>query len=163
MKTLYIMRHAKSSWGEPGMDDFDRPLLEKGKKRTRTIIDYLLKKETKIDLILSSPALRALDTAWIMAHGLSLKEEDVRVEKSIYTSDKDKFYDLFYDLPSGIKSLMIIGHNPAVTNLVNDFLQDKIDPMSTSGIACLEYNVKDWTEIAAANSKLKFLIYPKML
>jgi phosphohistidine phosphatase len=163
MKTLYVMRHAKSSWGEPGLDDFDRVLLEKGKKRTKNIIDFLLKKEVKVDLIISSPAVRALETARIMARGLNLPDESLRLEKTIYNSEPDQFYDLFYELPSSVNQLMIIGHNPTVTDFINDFLARKIDPLSTSAIACIAFDTEEWTKITAGNGTLKFIVYPKML
>ena len=163
MKTLYVMRHAKSAWGEPGQDDFDRPLLEKGKKRTKTVIDFLLKKEVKLDMILSSPAVRALETAKIMAHGLNLPDDHLRLEKSIYAAEADRLTDLFYDLPSFVNKLMIIGHNPGVTNFINEYIRKKIDPIPTSGIACITFDTDEWTEIAASNAKMKFVIFPKML
>ena len=163
MKTLYIMRHAKSSWGEPGMEDFDRPLLEKGKKRTRTIIDFLLKKDARVDLIIASPAVRALETAKIMIHGLRVEEEQLRIEKSLYAAEKERYYDIFYDLPASVDNLMIIGHNPAISNFINDFLDEKTDPVPTSGIACFEFNTDDWTQISTADNRVVFLMYPKML
>ena len=70
MKTLYLVRHAKSSWEEPGVSDADRPLIPKGLKKTQLIVDFLLKRETKIDLMISSPAVRAYETAKLVAAGL---------------------------------------------------------------------------------------------
>jgi phosphohistidine phosphatase len=163
MKTLYIMRHAKSAWGEPGLEDFNRPLLEKGKKRTKTIIDYLLSKQVKPELIISSPAVRALETAHIMAHGLGLNKNDIRFEKSIYTADTEQLEDLFYDLPASLSHLMIVGHNPAVTNFVNDFLENKIDALPTSAVVAIEFNTKKWDDYKKSNHSVKFIIFPKML
>jgi len=163
MKTLYVMRHAKSSWGEPGLDDFDRPLLEKGKKRTKDVIDFLLKKKVTPGLILSSPAVRAIETARIMAFGLNIPQESIREEKLIYTSESERLEDLFYDLPGSIDSLMLIGHNPAMTNFVNNFIEQKIDVLPTSGVVGLEFDTDDWSGIISKKPVLKFMIFPKML
>jgi phosphohistidine phosphatase len=163
MKTLYVMRHAKSSWGEPELADFDRPLIEKGEMRTKKIVDFLLKKEVNIDMILSSPAVRALETAKIIARGLKLPEENLRFDKSIYEAETSQLHDLFLDLPAFVNHLMIIGHNPTVTYFSNEFMEKKIDSMPTSAIVCINFDTDDWTQITPGNAKLKFLIYPKMI
>lgn len=163
MKTLYVMRHAKSAWGEPGLDDFERPLLEKGKKRTRTIIEYLKKKDVKPGLLLSSPAVRALQTAQIMLHGLGMDKEALRIEKSMYTSDSEQLEDLFFDLPSTVDEILMVGHNPAVTNFVNRFIDAKIDALPTSGTVALAFDIKDWEDVLNVKPKLRFVAFPKML
>jgi len=163
MKTVYVMRHAKSSWGEPGLDDFDRPLLEKGKKRTRTIIEYLLQKGIKPGLIVSSPAVRASETAQILAHGLSIDKESLRFDKSIYTSDAERLEDIFYDLPKQVDSLMLIGHNPAVTNFVNPYLENKIDALPTSAVVAIQFNTNEWEKVFDSVAVVLFIIFPKML
>ncbi len=163
MKTLFVMRHAKSALGSPDQTDLDRPLLEKGKKRTKHIIDYLLKKQVKVDLLLTSPAVRSNETAIIMAHGLNIPESNMREEKLIYSADSDRLFDLFYDLPSSVNKLMIIGHNPAVTNFVNIYLDEKIDALPTSGVVCLSFETDDWTQIASCMVRVDFIVFPKML
>lgn len=157
------MRHAKSSWGEPGLDDFDRPLLEKGKKRTRTIIEYLQQKGIKPELIISSPAVRAAETAQIIAHGLSIDKEALRFDKSIYTSDAERIENIFYDLPKQLDSLMLIGHNPAVTNFVNPYLENKIDALPTSAVVAIQFVTNEWDKIFVSKWNVEFIIFPKML
>jgi phosphohistidine phosphatase len=157
------MRHAKSSWGEPELADFDRPLIEKGEMRTQKIVDFLLKKEVSIDLILSSPTVRALETAKIIARGLNLPGESLRLEKSIYDAETSHLHDLFYDLPEFVNHLMIIGHNPTVTRFSNEFIEKKMDSMPTSAVVCINFDTDDWCQINPGNAKLKFLIYPKMI
>ena len=149
MKTLYIVRHAKSSWDYPELPDEKRPLLEKGKKRTKRIIDDLLRRETVVDLIVSSPAVRAFETAKIIGNALRHAEE--------------RLFNLFFDLPSGVDTLMIVGHNPTLTNFANHFLTQKIDSIPTSGVVCIDFDTEKWEEIDNMNSKLRFFITPKML
>lgn len=163
MKTLFVMRHAKSSWGEPGLDDFYRPLLEKGKKRTKLIIDYLMHKQLIPELILCSPAVRANDTAKIMAHGLGLTEDQVLVEKSIYTADVDQLENLFFDLPSSVNRLMLIGHNPSLTEFINRYLENKLDALPTSAVVAIDYKANKWEEVLDSEASVNFIIFPKML
>lgn len=163
MKTLYIVRHAKSSWDYPELPDIQRPLLEKGKKRTKRIIDDLLRRETVVDLIITSPAVRATETARILGKALHRDEKEIQTDSLLYYTDAERLFNLFFDLPSRVDSLMIVGHNPTLTNFANHFLEKKIDSISTSGIVCLDFDTDNWADIDAMNSKLRFFITPKML
>jgi phosphohistidine phosphatase len=163
MKTLYIVRHAKSSWKYPDLPDDERPLLEKGKKRTKKIIDFLLENKVKVDYIISSHAVRALETAKILAHALSYPEDDIKMDHEIYFADGDKLFNQFYDLPQRHDSIMIVGHNPALTNFANHFVNPPIDWLPTSGVVCVEFDTDRWEKIPVADRKTKFIVYPKML
>lgn len=163
MKTLYIVRHAKSSWDYPGLPDEQRPLLEKGKKRTKRIIDFLLEKEVVVDFIISSPAVRAFETAKIIGKALKHQEEEIQKDSLLYQADAERLHNLFFDLPSGVDSLMIFGHNPTLTNFANDFIVPKIDSIPTSGVVCIDFDIEQWEDISSFKSKLRFFITPKML
>ncbi len=163
MKRLYIVRHAKSSWESAHLDDMDRPLLEKGKKRTKRVIDYLIEHEVHVDLIISSPATRAHETAKIIAWALGYKEDDIREESFIYHANSESLHDIFYDVPKGVDSMMIVGHNPAFTSFANYFLDDKIDWLPTSAIVCIEFDVKEWEDADRMNSKPVFYITPRQM
>lgn len=163
MKTLYIVRHAKSSWDHPDLHDHDRPLLEKGKKRTKKIIDHLTDKQIKVDYILSSSAVRALETAKYLARALHYPLEEIKVDSQIYRADANKLKDQFYDLSDKLKSIMIVGHNPTFTNFANYFLEEKIDWLPTSGVISINFDTDQWDRIFEAESRLNFFITPKML
>jgi phosphohistidine phosphatase len=164
MKQLLIVRHAKSSWDNPGLEDYQRPLQELGKKKLRYIIDYLLKQQIKPDLILSSHATRALDTAKIIAHTLDIPEERIILSKSIYHEDAISLFNHFYDLPDEVNTLMIVGHNPTLTHFANYFLdKKKIDNLPTSGVVCIEFNTDSWGHIQKSKRKTRFVISPKEL
>ena len=163
MKTLYIVRHAKSSWKYPELSDEERPLLEKGKKRTRKIIDFLQKQEVKPDLIISSHAERALETARIIAHGLNYPIDDIEVSRQVYHAYADKLYDLFYDLQDSAESLMIVGHNPSFTTFANYFLDEKIEWLPTSGVVSVQFDTDSWVNLPSAKCKTNFVIYPREL
>lgn len=163
MKTLYLVRHAKSSWDSPGMTDWERPLLEKGKKRTKRVIDQLIKQNIKIDLILSSPAVRALETAKILAHALCGPSWEISIGNNLYTADAEDYFDLFFDIPAGINSLMVVGHNPAITNFANLFMDSPIDYLPTSGVVSIYFKSDNWDFLQQAPYKVNFIIFPKML
>ncbi|MCF8368274.1 MAG: histidine phosphatase family protein [Bacteroidales bacterium] len=163
MKTLYIARHAKSSWDYHGIDDHQRPLLEKGKKRTRYVVNYLQEKNVQIDLIMSSHAVRALNTAKIIAHGIGYPEDKIVISKNIYHGYADSLNNYFYDLSDGVNSLMLVGHNPTFTYFANQFLDKKIDNLPTSGIVCIEFKTDKWEDVFSSDRKTKFIISPKIL
>jgi phosphohistidine phosphatase len=163
MKTLLLVRHAKSSWQHAGLSDEQRPLLEKGKKRTKKVIDYLLGEDVKVDLIITSHAVRAYDTARIIAHALGIREEDLSVSKRMYHATAEHLYDQFFDLSNDINNLMMVGHNPAFTNFANHFLDKKIDWLPTSGVVSVSFDTNLWVNLPMAPAKTNFVIFPKEL
>jgi len=163
MKTLYLMRHAKASWEEPGVTDANRPLLPKGVKKTALVVDYLIKRSTSIDLMISSPAVRAYETARIVAAGLFYPINKIKTDRKIYDGYYDRVLDIIYGTHNDVNSLMIFGHNPTITNLANLFLHPGIDNMQTSCIVCLSFDTDKWEEIPAKEAKQEFIVFPKML
>lgn len=161
MKTIYIVRHAKSSWNQVDLPDEKRPLLEKGKKRTKKVIDYFQKHEIKVDYIISSHAARALETAKILAHGLKYPQDQIKIDSQIYFADGDGIFNQFYDLPDRFDSVMIIGHNPALTDFVNHFLKEPIENLPTSGVVCFSFETSQWDKIPLAKRKTNFMLFPK--
>ncbi|MBM3435347.1 MAG: histidine phosphatase family protein [Bacteroidetes bacterium] len=162
MKTLYIVRHAKSAWDQNRFDDHDRPLLEKGKKRTKKIIDNLLDNHVKIDLIMSSDAVRAKDTASIFAKGLEYPKKNIQLSSELYLCEPESLINNFYDLSDKVGSLMIVGHNPTMTTFANLFLEKKIEWLPTSGVVCIEFDADKWEKVMSAGKKTKFVISPRM-
>ena len=163
MKTLYIVRHAKSSWDHPGLEDYQRPLLEKGKKRTRYIVDYLMENASRPDLIISSHAVRANETAKIIANALHYPEDEIMISKNLYFGAPDSFFDIFYDLNNEVRSLMLVGHNPGFTTFANYFLDKRIDNLPTSGVVCIVFEMDSWEQIHDSKRKTKFVISPRTI
>lgn len=163
MKTIYIVRHAKSSWDFPHLSDHERPLIEKGKKRTRLINEYLIRNKTQVDLIVSSHAVRAYETASIIARAIGYPKESIRIDRMIYHANADRLIDQFYDLSDDIHSIMMVGHNPTLTNFANQFLEQKIEWLPTSGVVCVNFETDKWTDLSTAKFEPVFVISPKML
>lgn len=162
MKTLYIVRHAKSSW-EYNLPDDERPLIQKGIKRTIKVAGFLLDKNIKVDLLISSYAVRALETARIFASVLAYPEDMISISQQLYHGSTDQLYEELFKLPDSIESVMMFGHNPTFTSFANHFLVNKIDWMQTSGVVAISFKTEKWTEITSAKQKTQFVIFPKDL
>jgi phosphohistidine phosphatase len=163
MKTLYIVRHAKSSWDFSDIPDYERPVLDIGIERTKKIIKHLKKQETKPDLIISSHALRARDTARMIADGLSFPIEKMLIMNEIYHGDIDEIIYLITTLSNDTKKVMIVGHNPTLTTLSNRFLEEPIDWLPTSGVVCIEFKTDKWENFMHAEKKTNFVITYKLI
>ncbi|NCC74065.1 MAG: hypothetical protein EOM06_11770 [Sphingobacteriia bacterium] len=163
MKTIYILRHAKSSWEFPFLSDEERPLIDKGIKRTRLISKYLTEKKIRIDLILSSHAVRAYDTAKIVAAALGYPIGKIQISKTIYHSNEENLIDQFYEISDEIRSVMLVGHNPALTGFVNRYLDQKTDWLPTSGLVSISFDTEKWTNLYLAKYHPDFIITPSNL
>lgn len=163
MITLYIVRHAKSSWEQPSISDHERPILEKGVKRTKFVAKFLIEKKTRIDLIVSSDAKRAYQTAVILADKLNYPKQKISLSNMIYHAASQDIADIFYEIPENVNSLMLVGHNPTMTDFANQFLEEKIEWLPTSGVVCVSFGTTEWPEIFTVKPVVNFVAYPKAL
>jgi phosphohistidine phosphatase len=163
MKTLYLVRHAKSSWSHPGLSDFKRPLIDTGIRRNRKIIRYLNEKGISVDMIKSSPAVRTLETAKLIAAGIDYPVENISREPVLYEASLNDFLDVIYDTADEIRSLMVVGHNLTITHVVNFFLGPEIEILPTSGLVAISFDTEHWKGITSARPEQLFVVFPKML
>lgn len=163
MKTLYFIRHAKSSWDFPQLADDERPLTEKGIKRTKKLGSYLGNNEILPELIISSYANRAFHTAQIIAKKIGFPEKDIKIDRSIYSSSIDNIFSIIFGISDNYNSVMLFGHNPTFTNLANYFIENKIENLPTSGFVSIEFETENWNEIANCKIKNTTVIFPKEL
>ncbi len=163
VKTLYLVRHAKSSWDHSGLSDAERPLMDKGIRKSKRVIESLQEKKIVPDLIISSPAVRAIETARIFARGLGYSEEKIVVERKIYEGYYDHILDIIYGTSNKIDSLMLFGHNPTFCNLANLFVHPGIDDMPTSAVVGISFATDKWEDVPNAKSRLLFQLTPRNL
>jgi phosphohistidine phosphatase len=161
MKTLYVVRHAKSSWENPLLDDFSRPLNERGKKDAPRMGKRLKEKKTVIDLVLSSSARRALATAQRIAEVLNYGKDKIKSNPDLYHASPQKIFEVVKNVKDKYNSLLLVGHNPGLTEFVNELMNQRIDNMPTCGVAACELDVVSWKEVKRGNGKLLFYDYPK--
>ena len=143
MKTLFLVRHAKSSWDDTALPDKDRPLNDRGKRDAAKMGQRLAKIDVKPDLILSSPARRALTTAEIVAKKLDYKLKNILVDDRLYAVDADDLLDVIRKLGDKSKRVMLFGHNPELTELAHR-LSSKITRMPTCAVAEFTFDAKSW-------------------
>lgn len=153
------MRHAKSSWKEIGLDDFERPLNKRGKKDAPFMGVRLKKKGVLPDTIISSPAKRAKATAQIIAKEIGFTKPIV-YNKNIYEADIGALKKIVTSLKNKNKVVFLFGHNPGLNMLV-DNLVGFDENIPTSGIVELEFDCKKWSEISSKNAKYLSIDYPK--
>jgi phosphohistidine phosphatase len=163
MKTLYIFRHAKSSWEDTSLRDHDRPLAKKGVVKTRKIMKFLKQQVKSPDLLLSSTALRAKKTAELVAESFSYPAEKIELSKALYHADSDEIFNVLYSISNEINSVMIFGHNPGFTYFVNQFLRPTIENLPTSGVVCIDFIADKWETINQSEFHVNFVVFPKML
>jgi phosphohistidine phosphatase len=157
-KVLHVVRHAKSSWDFDGVADVDRTLKSKGIRNAYEIARKLKLIDQIPDLVVSSPANRALHTAVIFARVFEFPLRDLQINNLLYESTYEQILEFIKSAPKDKNSLMIFGHNPDVTNLVNFFIKKAVTEIPTSGVATLIFSCDSWKDISAENMD-KYLFY----
>ncbi len=161
MKSLILVRHGKSSWDHPGLADFDRPLSGRGQRDAPRMAKRLQRRGAKPDVIVSSPARRALETARIFAMQLGINEERLILEKNIYEASWQELLDIVRGLHDSWQCVMLVGHNPGFTSLASQLGREAPDNIPTSGCASLALAVHHWHAVRPdQNADLEF-DYPK--
>ena len=129
MKTIYIARHAKSSWRNTQIIDVDRPLKSSGIIALQKIAERLKESEPELDAIYTSPAVRAAHTALIHARYLNFPENRIEIRNSIYRQGKEGIYELVKSVENNLNAIMVVGHDPSLTHFINDFLTIPLEKM----------------------------------
>lgn len=164
MKTLYLIRHAKSSWDDVDLTDIERPLNERGKRDSPRMGKRLKEKNIFPDMMLSSPATRALETCKVIAKTLGFAEEKIKIDKRLYHADEDQLLKIVQgieDLNDKEEVVMIFGHNPGLTEFANSLLSETIDNIPTCGVVGSKVRVKSWKETTFGSGEMKFFDFPK--
>ncbi|MDX3959852.1 histidine phosphatase family protein [Aliarcobacter skirrowii] len=161
MRELILIRHAKSDWSNPLLDDFERPLNKRGEKNAPFMAKILKKELQKPDLIISSPSFRTKLTLEYFLKEFEYKGE-VIFEKSIYEAPFENLLKVIKNIDDKYKTIFLIGHNPGLNDLANFLLGSFEDNIPTSGVLKIDFDTNSWKNISKDNSKLIFFKYPKM-
>jgi phosphohistidine phosphatase len=160
MKTLYLVRHAKSSRDDPTLSDRDRPLNERGLDDASAMGKRLAKHKVKPDLMVSSPALRALTTAQRIAGEIGYPRKHVLVDDQLYAARVDDLLAVVRDTDEKIDRLMLFGHNPEFSGLASRLAGQSVD-MSTCAVAEFDYDSRSWSDVGVAEPARFALEQPK--
>ncbi len=158
-KTIYFIRHAKSSWKEIGAEDIDRPLNKRGLRDAPFMANFLKDRESpEVGAIVSSPANRALSTANFFVDVFQLEPI---IEPGIYEADESDLLGIINLFDPDWHTVLLFGHNPTFTYLVNHFTDHYIDNVPTCGMVKVVFESDDWNAIDNGNGKVMAFYYPK--
>jgi len=158
---LLICRHGKSSWQDPALRDFDRPLNKRGERDAPEMGRRLAQQGIRPDLIMSSPAVRALATALHYARQLGISPEQIRHNPAQYAASVPALLNLIRTVDSSVSTLMLVGHNPESTDLTNALGGLSIENIPTSGIVALAFSGYTWADLTVGSGTFLFFDYPK--
>ena len=160
MKLLYLVRHAKAISQKLGVNDFKRSLSKQGVEDAKAMGKRLKKKGLSLDLLLSSPADRALETAHIFARELEYPVQRILLRDEFYDEDKDIILEILKSMPDTHERLMLFGHDPALSQMAALFLQDTEIELRTSGVIGIALEIERWQELTEAAGTLIFFDFP---
>lgn len=158
MKTLILVRHAKSDWPED-TDDFDRPLAERGIENAHKMAAYLMQKGIHIDQFISSPALRALHTCEIFNETYHI---EILTNRKLYNANENNFESVINDLTDEVNSVAMFSHNNGISNFAN-MMSGDIFAFPTCGVAGFQVDCESWADFEGAKKKLLFFYEPKKI
>lgn len=161
MKTLLLLRHAKSSWKEPGLSDFERPLNGRGLKAAPVIGRFLRRKNLQPDLIVSSPARRASQTARLITEAMKLDAEP-RFDEHIYEASVHDLLRVISEIEDTANAVLVVGHNPGLEELL-EFLTGEARQMPTASLAHIILNIDKWSEARRRTGRIEWFVKPKEL
>ncbi len=161
MKRLYLIRHAKSSWNHPGLDDIERPLNKRGKRDAPFMGSRLKKYKIQPDLIYVSPAKRARKTAKFIADCVGYPVDRIEQHAGIYTSEMNRLLMVVQETGKKVNQLFLVGHNYVLTDFAEYLTGEDLGNIPTCGIVGVEFGVETWGGVTGGIGKMLFFDYPK--
>ncbi len=162
MKKLYLIRHAKSSWKDVSLQDFERPLSKRGRRNAPEMGQRLRKRGEQADLMLSSPAVRAARTARLIAVENGYPEKKINFCEALYHASSREMLDVVQQTADRVETLFLIGHNPGLNDFANQLCMQKIDNIVTCGIYVLRCKIGHWQELRLdGRADLLYYDFPK--
>lgn len=161
MKTLFIIRHAKSDKDHSTNEDIDRPLNLRGYSDAHAMAEKLNDTRKKPELIISSPAVRALTTALIFARKFRYDPKKIILENELYETGTKEYLKVIGQLDNTVSSVMLFGHNSTITNLVNSLTKPFTENVPTCGVIAISFAVDNWKDISTGTGKLILYDFPK--
>jgi phosphohistidine phosphatase len=161
MKKIYLLRHAKSSWDYPELDDFERPLNKRGRRDLYIMAKVIADLSLQPDQFLSSPALRAAFTAMQIADLIGYPSDKIQFNALIYDASTTTLLNILKSLDNTLSSLLLVGHNPCLTGLANYLANKPIDNIPTCGLYGMSTKIKTWEGLSESCADFVLFEYPK--
>jgi phosphohistidine phosphatase len=168
MRRLWLLRHAKSSWDEPGLDDHDRPLAPRGREAAGRIGGYLEREGIRPSLVVCSSARRARETLAVVLPSLG-PELTIRIDPDLYTFNGARLLEVVLGLPDACTDAMLVGHNPAIEDLATALAREGAPlpalraKYPTGALACVEIDGPAWADAAPGRARLTSFVVPRDL
>lgn len=159
-KIIFLIRHAKSSWDDPALADFDRPLNERGKKDAPVMAKKLRGKKVKIDAFISSPAKRARQTCKYFAEEFNFKKKEIILEPELYEAGEENFLKVVENLKKKWHSVALVSHNPGITSFANSLTETRVDDMPTCSVFAVKIGADNWEDLRSGEKEFLFFEYP---
>ena len=162
MKTIYLLRHAKSSWDDSGLSDKQRPLAKRGLDNAPLMGERFAARGEQLEQVISSPALRAHTTAQLFCEASGFRSQDILVEPDLYFSGSASIEDLILAQDDRSRSVMLVFHNPDITYFTNSIDYDvRIDNVPTCGLVKFVSDIAQWRDWSRDNTTFEYFDYPK--
>ena len=161
MRELIVFRHAKSSWDHPELEDIDRPLNRRGERNAPEMGKRLREEDRVPERLCCSPALRARATAVLLAEALGMKRQEIVVIEDLYPGTPADWLAVTRHLDERDKRVLLIGHNPGLTDFVNSLADSDIDNVPTAAYAAINFDAAGWRDVAWGTGNLARFDYPK--
>ena len=158
---LLLVRHAKSSWDDAGLQDFDRPLNKRGLKNAPEMGKRFAHRNPVVDAIISSPANRAITTAELIANEISFDKKDIIQNSEIYEAGLSTLVNVVTGIDNKFNHVILVGHNPSFTYLCNYLSDAQLDNMPTCSMAYIKFKVETWNDITKHSGELIEFDFPK--
>jgi phosphohistidine phosphatase len=163
LKTLILIRHAKSSWKDSSLPDELRPLKKRGKRDAPEMGRRLAEREIEVDRLISSPAARALATAEFIAEEIGFPWDEILIDEDLYLASPYEILSIIHELDDHVDRVMLFGHNPEFTEFVNVIVPGLTDNMPTCGVVEFGFDIDTWTDIGEVDPVFNDFDYPKKI
>ncbi len=161
MKLLLLVRHAKSSWKDPGLADRDRPLNKRGQMDAPRMGKHLAEEYPELELLISSPAERAVSTAKAIAKAIDYPKSRIKVEERLYQARPDEFIQVIRELGKDASRVVVVGHNPTLTEVATMLSRHPFDNVPTCGVVALRFETDAWQDVGHTAGRVLGFDYPK--
>ena len=161
MRTLYLLRHAKSSWGDPGLADFERPLNGRGRRAAPLVAEFMRGKGIRPGLVVSSPAVRARQTAELVA-GAAGVGAPIRFDERIYEAHPLDLLKVVREVDESVTELMLVGHNPGLEELTERLTGER-ERLPTAALVRIELQADGWPQVEEGCGRLEWVVRPREL
>ncbi|MBX2922352.1 MAG: histidine phosphatase family protein [Chitinophagaceae bacterium] len=162
MRSVILIRHAKSSWDDIALSDFDRPLNERGKHEASLMAELMHKRKIPVDSFISSPAKRARKTAAYFAKQFGRDPKEIVLNESLYLAEVEVFYNVIEQTGNALHHLAIFAHNPGITHFVNTLTNTiQIDDMPTCSMFAVQADSSNWSDFRSVSKNFLFFDSPR--